>query len=179
MEAIHLDPACDFVSTKSAESDGIDFDVAFKHYKECQRCRDYHALRVQKADLFGLTIKHTLETEMIAAKEQAAKKEEGIKDNSARLDLLMSYLGGTVEPVTVEYPYKHTDVGIPPLVKSVVRLNTEAGDYEVHVMVGSTGFYVKRSGAKGDADRFETAVQAIAALATAIGKHRYNKGRKK
>lgn len=44
MRPIHLDPSCHFVSMKSAESDGIDFEVASRHFKECKRCRDYHKM---------------------------------------------------------------------------------------------------------------------------------------
>lgn len=44
MKQIFLDPACDFVSVKSAESDGVRSNVARKHYASCRQCREYHKL---------------------------------------------------------------------------------------------------------------------------------------
>ena len=188
MDEIHLDPACDFVSVKSAESDGVSFDVAFKHYAECQRCRGYHTLMVHKTDLFGTTIKHTVASLEADEKASELRKLDNINSNTLRLDFLLTHLGGSVEPVSVEFPYKHTDIRssstgstaadvLPSCVRSSVQVSTEAGEYEVYVTSGVSGFNLRRGSAKGAA-LYGSAVQTIAALAKAIGKHRYSKGKK-
>ena len=90
---LYLDPDCDFVSIKSAESDGVGSVVALEHFESCARCEAYHKVMAHKKGL-ALGIRVQQEVDRLEAIRDAdlQRVQKAQRLAKARLGLLLAYL---------------------------------------------------------------------------------------
>jgi hypothetical protein len=138
---LYLDPDCDFVSIKSAESDGVGSVVALEHFESCACCQGYHKAMVQKK---GLALGLRVQREVDRLREE---RDVGLKAiqhaqrlAKARLGLLLAYfddsLIGKVEVrQTSNYPQDlwcaEVELKTKPIISLRANARTAAYQYAV------------------------------------------------
>jgi hypothetical protein len=138
---LYLDPDCDFVAIKSAESDGVGSVVALEHFENCTRCQAYHKAMAQKK---GLALGIRVQREVDRLREERDTGLRAIQHAQrlakARLGLLLAYfddsLIGKIELLeSANYPqqmwYAATELKTKPPI--LLRANSHESKYQYMV----------------------------------------------
>jgi hypothetical protein len=171
VEELYLDPGCDFVATKSAESDGMSFDVAYRHYCDCEQCRQHHAMYIRR---------HKLIEKKAAEKERELRTQDQLKEqldeqrrklNDARLQLVIAHLNAVSVPLFNLQEIEHS----PGLMGSVVSELRISGVLEFRIRVRSddpTAYFLHFSGWSAD-HRYSSTTEVLNEIAEELARTRY------
>jgi hypothetical protein len=171
MEELHLDPSCDFVREKSAETDGMDWRVAKKHFDECGHCRQYHGMQVRKEGKLSLLIGTEMAELEAQEDRKAAEQRERKKKLERHLDLVLLHF--EPEKITLVSEYESS----PGTIQVAASVQTEAGILDIGTWEQDQWRVHFRGQASGSVQK--TVTEVLHFVAKAIAKRRFENRKEK